>query len=547
MLVQLSIRDLVLIERATLSFEAGLTVLTGETGAGKSILLDGLNLALGERADAALVRKGAAQAAVTAEFRLRPGHPALDLLAEHDLPVEEPGAITLRRTVKADGGSRAFVNDTAVSAGTLRQIGALMVEMHGQHDERGLLNPRGHMALLDSYGGHGDLLAETASAHAHWKAAGARRAEAEARTDADARDREWLEHAAAELTALDPQPGEEADLADKRLAMQKGARLAETLARIEELVSGEQGALGQLRQAARRLERIADEDPGLRHALEAADRALAEGDHLEQGLADTHARLQLSPEALEAAESRLFELRAMARKHRTEVDALNSLAADLRSRLAAIEDQGAGLASLRAAESEAAQLLDAACKRLHAARTSAALRLDAAVAAELPALKLDAAHFRTCIHAVPPGETGADQIAFEVSTNPTTGFGPLTRIASGGELSRFMLALKAALAGRGAAGTLIFDEIDRGVGGATASAIGQRLARVAQDAQVLVVTHSPQVAAAGQHQLKIAKAEGRTSVTQLDGEGRADEIARMLSGTHITDEARAQAERLLSA
>lgn len=546
MLVSLAIRDLVLIERVALELGTGLAVLTGETGAGKSILLDGLGLALGERADAAMVRGGAPQAVSTATFQLPDSHPALALAADNDIALDQPGELVLRRTLKADGGSRAHVNDVPVSASLLRQLGQLLVEVHGQHDERGLLNPRGHMALLDAFAGHAELLADMAGAHGAWKAAATARAEAEANAERDARDREWLAHAVSELTALKPRPGEEAELAEARSTMQKGARLAESLDAVDTLVSAADGALGQLRQAARRLERIADADPALQAALDGIDRALVEGDGVEANLADVRARFTLSPDALEAAEARLFELRAMARKHRVEVDALPALVEELSARLTAVDDAGAGIERLRAAEAAARKAADALAARLTDARRSAAARLDAAVNTELPALKLEAARFRTAIEPAPLGETGADQLRFEVATNAGTAFGPLTRIASGGELSRFILALKVALASTGTAGTLVFDEIDRGVGGATASAIGARLARVAQGAQVLVVTHSPQVAAAGAHHLRISKASGSTVVEPLDADARRDEIARMLSGAEVTAEARAQAEKLLA-
>ena len=545
MLVQLSIRDLVLIERVALDLAPGLTVLTGETGAGKSILLDGLGLALGERADAAMVRKGAPQASTTAIFHVGPGHPALKLLADNDLPPEDPGVIVLRRTMKADGGSRAFVNDHPVSAGLLRQLGALLVEVHGQHDERGLLNPRGHMALLDSFAGHAPLLTRTADAHARWRVATAAREAAEARAEADARDRDWLEHASRELAALNPQPGEEAELAEARAAMQKGARLAESLEAIDALLSSAEGALSQLRQTGRRLERIAEADAELQLALDAVDRALVEGDTIEAHLASVRARFLVSPAALEDAEARLFELRAMARKHRVDGEALPALAEELAGRLAAIDSAAHGIGALKADEEEARATLQTAAEALSRARKAAARRLDAAVNAELPALKLEAARFRTTIADAPLGETGCDQLRFEVATNAGTDFGALTRIASGGEMSRFVLALKVALASTGTAGTLIFDEIDRGVGGATASAIGARLARVAEGAQVLVVTHSPQVAAAGAGHFRISKAGGVTRIEPLNFEERTTEIARMLSGTDITDEARAQAEKLL--
>jgi DNA repair protein RecN (Recombination protein N) len=546
LLTALAIRDLVLIERVALELEPGLTVLTGETGAGKSILLDGLGLALGERADAAMVRKGCTQASASAGFRLPADHPAIALLDANDIPCDEPGTLVLRRTLKADGGSRAHVNDVAVSATLLRQLGALLVEIHGQHDDRGLLNPRGHMALLDAFAGHAALLSETSGAHMAWRAAAEALSRAQAQAEADARDRDWLEHSAAELAALKPQPGEEAELADARSRMQKGARLAEDLDSVEALVSGADGALAQLRQAARRLERLADADPALQAALDAVDRALVEGDGIEAGLADVRRRFQVLPQDLESAEARLFELRAMARKHRTEVDSLSALSAEFAARLSALDSLEHGLAGLKAAEAQALATLEVAAERLTAARLDAATRLDAAVNAELPALKLDAARFRTARLPAPLGETGADQIRFEVATNAGTDFGPLTRIASGGEMSRFTLALKVALASTGTAQTLIFDEIDRGVGGATASAIGARLARVAQGAQVLVVTHSPQVAASGAHHLRISKAGGSTTVEPLDAPARRDEIARMLSGAEITAEAQAQAEKLLA-
>jgi DNA repair protein RecN (Recombination protein N) len=546
LLVSLTIRDLVLIERVVLDLDSGLAVLTGETGAGKSILLDGLGLALGERADAAMVRKGAQQASATAAFQLAPNHAALALAADNDIACDTPGELVLRRTLKADGGSRAHVNDVPVSATLLRQLGQLLVEIHGQHDERGLLNPRGHMALLDAFAGHGALVAEAAVLHASWKMAAAATAEAEATAERDARDRDWLENAVEELSALKPQPGEEADLAEQRSAMQKGARLADSLDAVDTLVSSADGALGQLRQAARRLERIADADPALQAALDGIDRALVEGDGVEASLADVRARFRVSPDALEAAEARLFELRAMARKHRVEVDALAALADDLTARLAMVDGAGKGIDRLKAAEAAALAAARAVATRLTAARTAAALRLDSAVNTELPALKLEAARFRTAIEPAALGEAGADQVQFEIATNAGTAFGPLTRIASGGELSRFILALKVALASTGTAGTLVFDEIDRGVGGATASAIGARLARVAERAQVLVVTHSPQVAAAGRHHLRISKASGATSVEPLDAEARVDEIARMLSGAEVTSEARAQAEKLLA-
>ena len=551
MLISLSIRDLVLIERVDLEFGSGLHVLTGETGAGKSILLDGLGLALGERADPGLVRKTAVQASASAIFQVDAAHPALALLADNDLAHDEQGVLMLRRTLKADGGSRAFVNDQPVSATLLRNIGALLVEIHGQNDERGLLNPRGHMALLDAFAGHAVLVDAVSAAFAGWRTASDALAAAVARLESDSRDREWLEHAVAEIVALKPVAGEEADLADARARMQKGAKIGESLESIETLVTHADGALSQLRQAARRLERVADSDADLQGALDSVDRALVEGDAIEAAIARVRARFLVSPDDLEMAEARLFELRAMARKHRTEVESLPALAETLAQRLEALESAGANVSALEADVRQSLATFAAAAAVLGASRRAAAVRLDGHVKEELPALKLDSARFRTALAATDAGSTGTDKVSFEVATNAGSDFGPLTKIASGGEMSRFTLALKVALASTGAAQTLIFDEIDRGVGGATASAIGDRLARVAVDAQVLVVTHSPQVAAAGATHFLIQKedtASGtRTRVSPLEPAARLEEVARMLSGAAITDAARAQADALLGA
>lgn len=543
MLTHLSIRDLVLIESVALDFGPGLNVLTGETGAGKSILLDGLGLLLGDRADSGLVRAGSSEAKAAASFELSSDHPARALLEEQGLPAEGP--LLLRRTVRADGGSRAFVNDAPVSAGLLRTLGGLIVEVHGQHDDRGLLAPRSHLALLDAWAG-----LDAGAVGRAWEEVQAAQQQVEAcraRVAADRAEADWLAHATAELAALDAKPGEEAQLADQRRRMQEGARLAEALDQLEALVAGSDGALAQLRQVARRIERMGSDLPELATALAATDRMLAEGDALESALARLRAAATLSPEALEAAEARLFDLRAMARKHRISPDELPELGARLAARLQGIagaaEALAAGEARLADAEAVHARLADA----LHEARVQAARSFDRAVAAELPALKLDTARFRTTIESAAPGPTGCSRAMFEIATNAGTGFGPLARIASGGELSRLLLALKVVLAATGRAGTLVFDEIDRGVGGATASAIGSRLARVAAHTQLLVVTHSPQVAAAGSAHFRISKDSGATRVELLSGVERTEEIARMLSGTTITAEARAQAARLLDA
>jgi DNA repair protein RecN (Recombination protein N) len=550
MLTALSIRDVVLIETLDLEFGPGLGVLTGETGAGKSILLDSLGLALGARADSGLVRDGQAQAVVTVSFELPPDHAARTLLAESGLLAEPGEPLVIRRIVKADGGSRGLVNDQSVSAGLLRELGALLVEIHGQHDDRGLLNPRGHRALLDTYG-----RLDTAAVSAAYQALQSAVAEldrARAEQDAAERDREWLEHAAAELAALAPQPGEEEALAALRASMQTGQRLAGELATIGEQLEGSDGALALLRQAARRLDRIAGEHERLGEALAAIDRAVIEASDAEDKLARAAEELAFDPHRLEEAEARLFEIRAAARKHKVAPDALSALAEDLAAKLHTLEASGDRIAGLEAAVRAARARYEEAAETLSRGRQAAAERLDRAVAAELKPLKLDAARFRTVVSPLPQGgEFGRDRVEFEVSTNPGAPFAPLIKIASGGELSRFILAMKVALAERGGATTMIFDEIDRGVGGAVASAIGERLHRLAETAQLLVVTHSPQVAARGNHHLLIEKSHQgtvtRTSVQSLDEARRREEIARMLSGAQVTDEARAQASRLLEA
>ena len=552
MLTALAIRDVVLIEALDLEFGAGLGVLTGETGADKSILLDALGLALGARGDSGLVRNGATQASVTASFDLGADHPAIFFLSENGLNAEPGEPLIIRRQLKADGGSRAFINDQPASAGLLRELGALLVEIHGQHDDRGLINPRGHRALLDSFGRLDG--AGVAAAWQRWRAAEEALEQARADLDNAARDREWLDHAVEQLKAVDPQPGEEQALSDERSAMQKGARLAEDLATVTAHLGGSEGALAELRQAARRLDRIAHEHLLLGEALAALDRAVIEASEGEEKLEGAVRAMRFDPERLEAAETRLFEIRALARKHRVEPDQLPALAAELIEKLTRIEAGDAGLARLEAEAKATRTAYEKAAAALSDARQAAAKRLDAAVAAELAPLKLDAARFRTAIVRLPDGQWGAsgrDRVEFEISTNPGAPFAPLAKIASGGELSRFILALKVALAEEGAMTSMIFDEIDRGVGGAVASAIGERLARLADSAQLLVVTHSPQVAARADRHWLIAKSSDgtvtRTSVHALDEADRREEIARMLSGAEITDEARAQASRLLEA
>jgi DNA repair protein RecN (Recombination protein N) len=551
MLTALAIRDVVLIEALDLEFGPGLGALTGETGAGKSILLDALGLALGARADTGLVRQGAAQAGVTASFDLPADHAAFAIVADGGLDADPGEPLVIRRLVRADGGSRAYVNDQAASAGLLRLLGTSLVEIHGQHDDRGLLNPRGHRALLDAFGRLD--AASVAAAYERWRDAESRLDQAATELEEADRDREWLEHAVAELTRFAPESGEEEMLAEARATMQKGARLAGELAAVTGHLEGSEGALALLRQAARRLDRLASEHDTLAQALAAIDRAVNEASEAEDRLAEAGDAFAFDPARLEAMETRLFDLRALARKHRVEPDALAALTQELAGRLERIEAGGAGLAALEKQAAASRASYEAVAATLSSSRHAAAARLDAAVATELAPLKLDTARFRTVIESLPEaqwGPAGRDRVEFEISTNPGAPFAPLVKIASGGELSRFILALKVALAEEGGAGTMIFDEVDRGVGGAVAAAIGDRLARLATRAQILVVTHSPQVAArAARHWLIAKRSDGlvaRTGVHVLDQSARREEIARMLSGAEVTDEARAQAARLLA-
>ena len=556
MLTRLSIRNIVLIDALDLDFARGLGVLTGETGAGKSILLDALGLVLGNRADSGLVRAGEERASVTASFEFAALPPAIaGVLADAEVEVEPGEPLIVRRQLRADGGSKAFVNDQPVGVALLRDLAPALVELHGQHDDRGLVNARGHRALLDRYArGDADGVER---AWRSWRQVEEALAAARAALAQAGADRELIFAHLAELNALEPVEGEEAELALARATMQKGERLSGDLAELQHLWSGSDSALASLRGAARRLDRIAAEHPLLTEALEALDRAVIEASEAEDRLARAAEALCHDPQALDRIETRLFDLRAAARKHGCAVDELPARMRDLRAALDGIEGGEAEIAGLERAAQEAGLEYQARAETLSATRIEAAERLDAAVAAELAPLKLDAARFRTAVLRLPAdrwGPGGWDAVEFLIATNPGADFAPLGKIASGGELSRFILALKVALAEEGGAATVIFDEIDRGVGGAVASAIGDRLARLAGQAaggngQLLAVTHSPQVAARGNAHYVIAKSsEGtvtRTSVRLLDEAGRQEEIARMLSGAEITEEARAQADRLL--
>jgi DNA repair protein RecN (Recombination protein N) len=552
MLTRLSIRNIVLIEALDLDFARGLGVLTGETGAGKSILLDALGLVLGDRAESGLVRAGEEKASVTASFEFAALPPVVAAaLDEAEIALEPGEPLMIRRQVRADGGSKAFINDQPASVALLRELAPALVELHGQHDDRGLVNPRGHRALLDRYAGTD--VAGLERAFAGWARAEAQLAEARDAVDQARADQDLLIAHLAELSALEPVAGEEARLALTRADMQKGEKLSGDLEDLRHVWEGSDSPLAALRVAARRLDRIAEQHPLLSEALAALDRAVIEASEAEDKLRLAAEALVHDPMALERAETRLFDLRAAARKHRCEVDDLPELMRTMRARLDAIEGGEARLDALEAAAREARGAYVAAAEAAHTARAEAAGKLDAAVAAELAPLKLDAARFRTAVTALPEDKWGAggmDAVEFLIATNPGADFAPLNKIASGGELSRFILALKVALAEKGGAATIIFDEIDRGVGGAVASAIGERLARLAaNEGQLLAVTHSPQVAARGSQHYFIAKASTgtvtRTSVVLLDHAGRRQEIARMLSGAEVTPEARAQADRLL--
>jgi DNA repair protein RecN (Recombination protein N) len=554
MLASLSIRDIVLIERLDLAFAPGLSVLTGETGAGKSILLDALGLALGARAEGGLIRPGATAASVAAVFEPPADRRALDLLAEQGLEAGEE--IVLRRQIGADGRSRAFINDQPVSAGLLRRVGDALVEIEGQFEQQGLKDPATHRGWLDAYGGLAAAAARTAEAWRGWRAKAAERTTAAAEIERAAREEAYLRHSARELVQLAPKPGEEAALAETRALLMNRDQILEAMDSAHGELSGDAGAEARLTAAQRRLRRIAEKAGGaVQPVLEALDRAAAETAEAVRLLQAASGDLEADPGRLEQVDTRLFALRDTARKHGVPVAELPALAQQMAARLAALDARGDVLARLTAEEAAARTAYIATADSLSRDRGRASARLDKAVNAELAPLKLEKARFRTRLDRLDEsdwGETGLDRTAFEVTTNPGMPPGPLARIASGGELSRFMLALRVALAAADPVPTLVFDEVDSGIGGATAAAVGERLARLAERVQVLVVTHSPQVAARGRWHWRVEKAATRkggavtTSVEPLEEGGRREEIARMLSGATVTDEARAAAERLLA-
>jgi len=550
MLTSLSIRDIVLIDKLDLEFGQGLTILTGETGAGKSILLDAFSLALGARGEGGLVRQGQTQGQVSAAFELAAGHPALVKAQAQD--IGSNGGLILRRVQLADGRSRAFINDQRVTTQALREIARELVEIHGQHDDRALINSATHRQLIDAYGGLTSELDDVRKAFACVRALKAESAREQARAEKARADADYLRHAFTELTKLAARPGEEAALAERRSVMMQAEKIASELRDVQATVTGEHSPLPALSAALRRLERRQVQAPSLiapvAEALDAALNALdLAGQTLDQALRDA----DFDPHELERIEERLFALRAAGRKYSVAVDALPALTEKFEAELAALGASEARLIALtREVEAAEAGYRRAACA-LSEKRKKAAAALDSAVNAELAPLKLDGARFMTEIRTETEGPDGFDQVEFWVQTNPGTKPGPLMKIASGGELARFMLALKVVLADKGSAPTLVFDEIDTGAGGAVADAMGQRLARLASRVQVLAVTHAPQVAARARGHFRIAKDaadRGRRVVTRvsfLEMEARREEIARMLAGATITDEARAAARRLL--
>ena len=548
MLKGLDIRDILIIDHLELSLRAGLNVLTGETGAGKSILLDSLGFVLGWRGPSDLVRQGAEQGEVSAWFDLPDDHPVLDLLEQHGLPVSQE--LILRRINGREGRKTAWINDRRVSGELLRKLSEHLVELHGQHDDRGLLNAKGHRNLLDEYGQYGALKAAVAKAWGEKeRARKAVELESEAVTELR-REEEFLRHAVAELSALDPKPGEADALDAKRRLMQASTRVRADVSKAHHAL-GREGAEALLDDAQRWLQEAAAQ---LNDELDASLDSLARVmNDLQDTLNEVEACLDaigFNPHELETLEERLFAMRGLARKHDVHADALADLAGDLEARLLRLDAGADNLNALRAAQAEAENVYAARAAELQLARSAAAEKLDQAMALELAPLKMERAVFETRLTAAAAGPEGIDQIDFCVATNPGAPAGPLGKIASGGELSRFLLALKVCLNAGNSHATLIFDEIDRGVGGATADAVGRRLAELAQSGQVLVVTHSAQVAALGDAQFQVSKHQTDSHtvsrIKQLDREERVDEIARMISGTQVTDAARVAAQTLIA-
>jgi DNA repair protein RecN (Recombination protein N) len=553
MLAQLSIRDIVLIERLDLAFEAGLSVLTGETGAGKSILLDSLSLALGGRGDGSLVRHGLDRGHVTAVFDVPMAHAARAMLRENG--IDDDGDLIFRRQQSADGRTKAYVNDQPVSVQLMRQAGQLLVEIHGQHDDRALVDTDAHRLLLDAFGGLSDMAAEVGGLYHQWKEAERTLRRHRDKVEAAAREADYLRSSVDELEALSPQDGEEDALAETRARMMKAERIAGDISEASDFLNGNASPVPLIASLVRRLERKSHEAPGLlEETVELLDLALNQLSDAQMAVETALRKTEYDPKELERTEERLFALRAAARKYSVPVTGLPALAAKMITDLADLDAGEERLVQLDARLKETRAVFESAARSLSDRRHHAADALAGAVMAELPALKLERARFMVEIKTDPDGgaEEGIDTVEFHVQTNPGTRPGPIMKVASGGELSRFLLALKVALADRGSAPTLVFDEIDTGVGGAVADAIGQRLKRLSSTVQVLSVTHAPQVAARAATHLLISKGpvEGSeavaTRVARMDDGARTEEIARMLAGASVTDEARAAAARLLS-
>ena len=553
MLLGLSIREIVLIDKLDLAFRPGLCVLTGETGAGKSILLDALGLALGMRAESGLVRHGAEQASVAAEFDLEHDHPARRLLDDAGISSVND-IVVLRRVVGADGRSRAFVDDQPVSIGLLRQMGEMLVEIEGQFAQHGLLDPATHREILDEYGVGPRLTDQLAIAWGVWRKLAAEREAAETEFARARADEDFLRHALAEIETLAPQPGEEATLAGERALLANRERLADALEAAMRELSGEKGGERALSAAAHGLERLKDKAGGrLDAAVAALERAIAETNDAITELEAASRSLGHGGTSLEAIEERLFALRALARKHNTTVENLPSFGAEIAAKVAALDNGGNSIEGLKRREDDARKAYIAAADAVTKARATAAKKLDTAVMKELSPLKLDKARFQTALAPLAErewGDHGRERIQFEIATIAGAPPGPLNKVASGGELARFMLALNVVLAKTASVPTLVFDEVDSGIGGATAAAVGERLHRLAQERQVLVITHSPQVAARASHHWRVAKSDSKTrsltKVEELDADARREEIARMLSGSAVTAEARAAAVSLMA-
>ena len=552
MLQSLSIRDVVLIKSLDLYFNKGLVVLTGETGAGKSILLDALGLALGVRAESRLVRQGAKQAVVTSTFDIEIESGSNKLLNEQGLELED-GALILRRILTYEGRSRSFINDQPVSVSFLKQLGESLVEVHGQFENNRLLDTSNHCGLLDAYGGLKQDHAQVSILYYSWRNAMLARDEAEKEINETRRNKEYLVHAVDELERLSPQKGEDASLASQRTMLMNGEHLVDAMNKALEELTRSEGMEERLRVIRYNLECVASKAEGrLDEVISALDRAAIEVAEGQAALEKAYSEIDPDPKKLEAIEERLFALRAQARKHNVDVDELETLLTQLKAKLSDVEDGVGRLKKIEFEVETAKNSFVAQAKKLSAARVKMATKLDIGVGSQLAPLRMHKATFVTQIENLEEsawGPSGCDQVSFQVSTNPGAKAGPLNKIASGGEISRFMLALKAVLAETDAIPTIIFDEVDSGIGGATATSVGKRLLDIAKSAQVLVVTHSPQVASCGAYHWRVSKSEGDeqviTKIEILDDDARKEEIARMLAGSEITKEARAAADSLL--